>query len=101
MKTIVRQSIATVVLFASAIAAQAKGTTLHYARTANDRIGITAGNRIAVGGLYKIADHTGKVVLQGRIKSADTFYIPVSQLSNGSYSFSIDGYELQSFTITN
>lgn len=99
MKTIIRQSIIAAVLLISTAGAQARGTSLHYSRNANERIGITAGNQVAVGGWYKITDPTGKIILRGRIKSAKTFYIPLNQLSNGQYRFSVDGYELQSFTI--
>jgi hypothetical protein len=101
MKTIIRQSILTATFILAVITAQAKGTAVEYSRAANSKIGITAGNQVAVGGLYKITDRAGNIVLQGRIQSADTFYIPVSKLGNGTYTFSIDGFALQAFAITN
>lgn len=99
MNNIITKSILAFALFISVNAASARGTSYSYSRSLNTTIGITAGNRAAVGGIYKIQDGSGRVVLQGRIKSADTFYIPTDKLSNGTYVFSVDGYGLQQFSI--
>jgi len=101
MKNIIRQSIIAVTLLLTTVTANAKGTSLQYSRTLNAQIGITATNQIAIGGIYKVVDVNGKVVLQGRIKSADTFYIPTGKLANGSYIFTVDGFPLQSFCVNN
>lgn len=101
MKNIIRTSAIAIALFLSATALQAKGTSLIYSRSANTQIGITAGNQVAVGSIYKVTDANGKVVLQGRIRSLNTFYIPTSKLGNGTYQFSVDGFNLQEFSISN
>jgi hypothetical protein len=101
MNNIIRTSVTAIALFLTVTAAQAKGTSLAYSRTSNANIGITPTNQVAIGSLYKITDNTGKVVLQGRIKSANTFHIPTRKLSNGTYKFSVDGFILQEFTINN
>jgi len=101
MNNIIRTSVTAIALLLTVSAAQAKGTSLAYSRTANAQIGITAGNQVTVGSIYKITDASGKVVFQGRIKSRNTFYIPTNKLANGSYTFSVDGYQLQDFSLNN
>ena len=99
MNNIIRQSIIAAALLFSVTAASARGTSYSYSRSYNTQIGITAGNEVAVGGTYKILDSNGRVVLQGRIKSRNTFYIPTGKLGNGTYTFSVDGFNLQQFSI--
>lgn len=99
MKNIIRKSVIAVALLLSVATANAKGNSLSYSRTLNTQIGITATNQVAVGGTYKVLDVNGKVVLKGRISSADTFYISTGKLSNGTYRFTVDGFYLQEFSI--
>lgn len=99
MNNIIRQSVIAAALLLTTVAAQAKGTSLQYSRALNTQIGITATNQVAIGGIYKIMDANGKIMLKGRIKSGDTFYIPTGKLPNGSYIFTVDGFPLQSFSV--
>jgi len=103
MNNIILKSIIAATLILSVNVASARGasanTSYNYSRNTNAQIGITPANNVAIGGMYKIQDASGKVVLQGRIKSADTFYIPTDKLSNGTYLFSVDGYSLKQFSV--
>ena len=101
MKNIIIKSIVALALIISVNAASAKGNGLNYSRSLNPLIGISAGNNAAVGGTFKVLDGNGRVVLQGRIKSTDTFYLPTNKLMNGTYLFTVDGYSLQQFSVNN
>lgn len=99
MNNLIRTSVLAIAFFTTAISVQAKGTSLLYSRNANTNIGVTPTNQVAVGSIYKILDSKGSVVLQGRILSGNTFYIPTRKLENGNYKFSVDGFILQEFSI--
>lgn len=101
MNNIIRTSVTAIAILISVAGAQAKGTSLAYSRSVDTHIGITATNQVAVGSIYKIIDSKGKIILQGRIKSASTFQIPTRKLNNGTYKFSVDGFILQEFSINN
>ena len=99
MKKIIIKSIAALALILSVNAVSAQGHRLVYSRSSNPFIGISAGNNVAIGGSYKVFDGNGRVVMQGRITSAATFYLSTNRLMNGTYLFTVDGYSLQRFAV--
>lgn len=101
MKNIIlRSALILTVLTGAALTASARSTnTLTYNRFSNPQIGVTAVNKHTIGRSYTICDEKGKVVMKGTIRSAETFYISTQKLSNGTYTFKIDGESVQEFTI--
>ncbi len=100
MKTIIRKSvIAAAFLFtiaAGSFKANAQGRPV-YDRSVNRAIGITVENAIGTG--YAITDQKGNIVMDGRITSSKTFYVPTGKLAKGVYRFLIGGSVFQEFII--
>ncbi|WP_118974167.1 hypothetical protein [Taibaiella koreensis] len=101
MKTLLRKTaIVTALICATALSAfraTAQDERLIYSKGRHTAIGITVDN--ATGAEYTIRDKNGNVVLQGRIKSNKTFFIPTTKLGKGSYRFVIGSLVLQEFEI--
>jgi hypothetical protein len=96
MKTTIITIAASIILALTTNAANAK-SSLSYAKSCNSTIGITPLN--AIGGQYQVRNAAGKIILSGKINSSNTFYISIKNLMSGSYTFSINGQELQQFEI--
>lgn len=101
MKIIIRKTLTAacfiIAIAASSFKSHAQDGKLVYDKSANPSIGITVDN--ADGASYVVKDKNGNVVLQGRVKSNKTFYIPTAKLNAGVYQFFIAGTALQDFVI--
>lgn len=101
MKTIIRKTIIAasfiIAIAASAFTSHAQDNNLVYDKSANPSIGITVEN--ADGADYTVKDKKGNVVLQGKIKSNKTFFIPTAKLNAGAYQFFVAGTAVQDFVV--
>src|SRR6218665_3689772 len=97
MKTIIRKAVVAasfvIAIAASSFTTYAQDNKLVYNKSANPSIGITVEN--ADGASYIVKDKKGNVVLQGKVKSNKTFFIPTTKLNAGTYQFFVAGTAVQ------
>lgn len=101
MKNIIRKTVTAasfiIAIATSSFSANAQDGKLIYNKNTNPSIGITVEN--ATGANYVVKDEKGNIVLQGKVKSNKTFFIPTAKLNTGAYQFFIGNLPVQQFNI--
>lgn len=101
MKTLIRKTTLVAALVTAALISfcpsQAENNKLVYHKACNSSIGITVEN--AAGADYSIKNDKGNIVVQGKVKSDKTFYIPIAKMNAGSYRFFIGNMIIREFSV--